>query len=497
MIQVDEKENIRRLYFIKRHSIREIAEECHHSRKTIRKAIADSSVPQYHLVKQKPFPVIGPFREIIEKWLEEDKGRPKKQRHTAHRIYVRLTKEHGFTGAERTVREYVSRLKQNYHEMAIPLEFDPGADAQCDWGEAQVIMGDQPVTVQVFCMKLSCSGKPFVMAFPTQRQEAFLEGHKQAFGWFEGVPRRISYDNLTVAVHKVLRGRNREEQAAFTAFRSHYLFESHFSIPGTPREQGRIESLVGYMRRNYFVPLPRVASFEELNRMLLERLSEDDKRTVSGKEMTIGEAWEKEKTRLLPLPRISYRCCISRPVKANHLGLVSFDGNRYSVPVEYGVSKLNLHAYAWKIEIACGDRVIATHERCYDKDREIMEVTHYLPLLLERPGAFPYARPVRQWKMPVIYREFLEALSQRGGGNITREFLQVLALGRNYGWDNLEKAIRQTLAEDRADGERVRQIVMAGFPIPPVLHLEGVKVILPDLGHFDRLRQTVSAGGSA
>ena len=231
--------------------------------------------------------------------------------------------------------------------MAIPLEFDPGADAQCDWGEAQVYMGDEPVTAQVFCLKLSYSGKPFVMAFPTQRQEAFFEGHDQAFNWFGGVPGRISYDNLATAVHKVLEGRNRQEQQAFIAFRSHYLFESRFATVATPREQGRVENLVGYMRRNYFVPVPRVSSFAELNQILLERLAADDERGVPRKGMTIGRAWEEEKVKLLPLPRFPHRCCISRPAKANRLSLVIFDSNRYSVPVEYGMSKLTLHAYAW------------------------------------------------------------------------------------------------------------------------------------------------------
>ena len=129
------------------------------------------------------------------------------------------------------------------------------------------------------------------MSFPTQRQEAFFEGHRQAFEWYGGTPPRISYDNLTAAVCRVLHGRNRQEQEAFIAFRSHYLFESHFDTPGRPREQGPVESLVGYMRRNYLVPVPRVSSYEELNRMLLQRCSEDDQRHIRGEEITIGEAY--------------------------------------------------------------------------------------------------------------------------------------------------------------------------------------------------------------
>ena len=226
MIQVEEKETIRRLYFTQRHSIRQIAEERGHSRKTVKKAISDSSVPEYHLTKTRPSPVMDPFKAIIGQWLDQDRYQPPKQRHTAHRVYTRLVSEHRFTGGERTVRQYISRLKPTFRDMYIPLEFDPGSDAQCDWGEAFVYMRDKLIPVQVLCMKLSYSGKPFVEAFPTQRQEAFFEGQHQAFSWFQGVPARISYDNLTLAVQKVLRGRNRQEQQAFIAFRSHYLFSS-------------------------------------------------------------------------------------------------------------------------------------------------------------------------------------------------------------------------------------------------------------------------------
>jgi transposase len=491
MIQVEEKETIRRLYFIKRHSQRQIARERHHSRKTVKKAIMDAGVPQYHLTRAKPCPVMGPYREIIESWLKEDRSRPRKQRHTAHRIYERLVNEYSFAGAERTVREYVSKLKFDLEDMAIPLEFDPGSDAQCDWGEALVYMDDELTTVQVFCMKLCYSGKPFVMAFPTQRQEVFFEGHRQAFEWYERVPPRISYDNLTTAVRKVLQGHDRKEQEAFIAFRSHYLFESHFASAGRPREQGRVESLVGYVRRNYFVPIPRVKSYEELNQLLLEWLLADEERKAPGGKMTVKEAFEREKDLLLPLPKYPYRCCVSIPVRPSRLSLVNFDGNRYSVPVDYGISQLMLHAYAWKVEIACGDRVIASHERSYGKGEDIMKVEHYLPLLLKRLGAFPYAKPVRHWDMPEIYREFLKAMQASHNGDSPREFLLVLSLGRSYGTEPLEQAMRQALDEDRPGYERVRQLIIGSINNDEANqdYLEKVKVVLPDSAQFDRLWQ--------
>ena len=386
------------------------------------------------------------------------------------------------------------------NQMAIPLEFDPGADAQCDWGEAQVCMKGELIKAQVLCMKLSYSGKPFAMAFPTQRQEAFFEGQRQAFEWYEGVPARISYDNLTTAVRKVLQGRNREEQDAFIAFRSHHLFESNFATPAQPQEQGRVESLVGYMRRNYFVPVPEVDSFEELNRILLARLQEDDQRFATGKEMTISAAWEAEKPKLLPLPRFPYRCCVSRPVRPNRLSLVIFDNHGYSVPVEYGFNKLTLYAYAWQIEIACGDRVIAAHRRRYGKEPDALEIEHYLPLLARRPGAFPYAKPVRQWEMPEVYRVFYETLSRNHNGDGVREFIQVLLLGRQVGREILERAMNRALAENRADSERIRQLVAitdtgGAHQSMPRDYLERSRVVLPELGQFDRLRAAVAAEG--
>lgn len=491
MIKVDEKETIRRLYFIKRHSVRQIARERNHSRKTVRKAILDSGVPEYRLTRDKLCPVMGPYKDIIEGWLKEDRSLPKKQNHTAHRIYERLVNEYSFTGAERTVRSYVRKLRFNLEDMAIPLEFDPGSDAQCDWGEAWVYIEGGLTKVQVFCMKLCYSGKPFVMAFPTQRQEAFFEGHRQAFNWYEGVPSRISYDNLTTAVRKVLRGHNRKEQESFIAFRSHYLFNSHFATPGRPREQGRVESQVGYTRRNYFVPVPQVNSYEELNRLLLERLLADEDRKATCGGITVGEAFKRERDLLLPLPRYPHNCCVSIPVGPNRLSLVNFDSNRYSVPVEYGLSQLMLHAYAWKVEIACGDRVIASHQRCYGKGQDIMEVDHYLPMLIRRPGAFPYAKPVRHWHMPEIYREFLKRLQSSNNGDSPREFLLTLSLGRNYGKEQLEKAIHQVLDEGRPSYERVRQLI-TGSPVSSRINqpqLEKVKVILPDISQFDRLWQ--------
>ena len=169
--------------------------------------------------------------------LAESAKLPRKQRYTSKQIYKAIRKD-GYPGAESTVRYYVSQKRKELKRPAVylPLDFDPGIDAQADWGEAMVIIDGEMVTVQIFVIRLCYSRKLFVMAFPTQRQEAFLLGHVDAFTHFGGIPRRISYDNLKAAVNRILQGNRREEQSTFTRFRSHYLFESRFCTLGQGHE---------------------------------------------------------------------------------------------------------------------------------------------------------------------------------------------------------------------------------------------------------------------
>jgi transposase len=217
MISVKKREQIRRAYFNENKSLRKIARELHCSRETVKKAIASSDAGQYTLTEPRAAPVLGPYKARIDELLKESERMPRKQRYTGHKIY-KIIEGEGYSGSESGVRRYVGQRRRDKRrpKVYLPLEFDPGADAQVDWGEAMVL---------------------FVMAFPTQKQESFFEGHRQAFHFFEGVPYRISYDNLKAAVLRILKGRNREEQSTFIAFRSHYLFDSHFCTPGKGHER--------------------------------------------------------------------------------------------------------------------------------------------------------------------------------------------------------------------------------------------------------------------
>jgi transposase len=249
MIKVQEREKIRRAYFIEHKSQRQIGRELGHSRETVKKAIEAAEPPSYRLRQSRPAPVLGPYKAHIEELLAENERLPPKQRYTGHKIFEALQAQ-GYRGSESGVRRYIGQRRRvgKKRQVYLPLEFDAGTDAQVDWGEAQVILAGEKVTVQLFLMRLCYSRKLFVMAFPSQKQEAFFEGHVRAFHHFQGVPRRLSYDTRSVktAVKRVLEGRNRQEQEAFIVFRSYHLFESHFCTPGQGHEKGRVEDGVGF-----------------------------------------------------------------------------------------------------------------------------------------------------------------------------------------------------------------------------------------------------------
>jgi transposase len=450
MITVDDYEQIRRAYYLEKKSMREIAQEQGHSRKTVRKALAGGGPGRYTRQRERESPKLGPYKGRIETLLEESQRLPRKQRYTGHKIYEILRAE-GYQGSEPGVRRYIGAWRRAHQppKVYLPLVYEPGADAQVDWGEAQVVMRGQLVKVQVFTMRLCYSRRLFVMAFPHQKQEAFLAGHVAAFAYFEGVPHRLSYDNLKTAVKDIWAGHQRTEQADFVAFRSHYLFESHFCTPGQGHEKGGVEHGVGYSRRNYLVPLPEVSSFEELNAHLHGQCLADDGRTVMGQTLPIGQAWKQEKGHLLPLPAQPYPCCTTHQVTLTPYSQVIFETNRYSVPANQGRLTLTLRAYAFQVEILNQNEVIARHPRCYEHGQDIFDPLHYLSLLAQRPGAFDYAKPLQQWRehWPEVYEQALAELRRLWPeGRGVREFIQVLQLHHDHPADLVEQAVRAALS---------------------------------------------------
>jgi transposase len=442
MLKVEEIEQIRQAYYRGEKSIRQIAKEQHHGRQVVREALQDAGPREYHQLQPRPSPVVGPFIPIIEQWLREDQQRPKKQRHTAHRIWKRLQEEHQFPGAESTIRRYVREHRAvsagaRAEAAMIPLAFRSGEDAQADFGEAQVIMAGKLITTHFCAVRLCYSKLPFLIAFPPERQEAFLEGLARGCEFFEGVPARLTVDNATTLVRRILEGHNRQEQEGFIAFRSHYVFASHFCTPGEAHEKGKVENLIGTSRRACFVPLPQVASYAELNAHLRTYCEKQKERRLRGETKTIGELWQEEKIRLRPLPATAYVVGRLVPAVVSRSATVQFETNRYSVPAMYQKREVLIRASVWQVEILAerGTTMIAAHSRSYEREQDILDPRHYLGLLAHRPGALEHCKAIQQWeregRWPQVFGKYLTALRAahlEGGLAATKEYVRILAL---------------------------------------------------------------------
>jgi transposase len=438
MIGMDQYELIRTANRVYAKSIRAIAREYGHSRKTIRKALAGLE-PKYRR-KREPFsPVMSPYAGIVEAWLKHDLEVSPKQRHTARRVYTRLVREHGFKGSEVTVRLWVRHCKERLgyrsRDAVIPLDPECAREAEVDWGTAQVWMAGQLVTVKIFCMRSRYSGKSFVRAYPMERQEMFFDGHIWAFAFFGGVFAVIVFDNLKTAVRTVLRGKNRIEQDQFVKFRSYYTFEARFCNPANGREKGGVEGLVGYARRNFLVPLPEVTDYEELNRLLAERC-------------------------------LAHGNAIIKPVQVqiSRYQTAMVDRNRYSVPSAHVGRELWAHINCDRIRIYADGKEIADHPRLFSNSKWQIDPQHYLDLISERIQSFESARAIRQWRpnWPAAYETMLSILRNRLGDNKgTRDFVRILQLHKDYSSEEVDRAVELALEYSSYSYDAVKHLLLS------------------------------------
>ena len=499
MITVKKWEEIRRMYYVEEKSMRRIMAETGHSWRTVKRAIKAEEPGKYRLSKPREAPVLGPYKERIEGFLAENESLPKKQRYTSPRIYAVL-KEGGYQGSESTVRHYVSQIRKRGRrpKVYLPLAFEPGTDGQVDWGEAEVVLQGKRVTVQLFIIRLNYSRRHFVMAFPGQKQESFFAGHVAAFEFFQGVPARLTYDNLKAAVYKILKGKNREEQTSFLHFRGHYLFDSHFCTPSQGHEKGGVENGVGYVRRQFLVPPPAVESYAQLNAHLRQACLHDDERQVKGQPHPIGEMWREEQPHLRSLPTYEFDCCRRCEVRLTPYSQVVLETNRYSVPVDQARSQLMAKLYPFRVEIH-GGTLLAVHERCYEREQDIFDPLHYLPLFSQRPGAFNHAKPMQEWRKrwPAVYEELLEGLQERWPeGRGLREFIAILQLHREYPAAEIEQAVESALKHGTLHRDGVMlclnqllnpDIEVSRLDLGQRPHLQDVGAQAVDLAQYDAL----------
>lgn len=462
---MDQYELIRTGHRVYGKSISELARLTGHSRNTIKKAIRGEPWG-YREREHQPFPVLEGFLEIIDRWLESDRDEPLKQRHTARRIYHRLIEEHGYKGSESTVRRYVRLARMALGLSAcqafIPCDPEAGVEAEVDWGSAMVRIRGVPERVKFFCMRSKFSGKHFVRVYPCERQQAFFDAHERGFGFFGGVFPVVIYDNVTTAVRRVFRGKDREEQEAFAKFRAYYSFEARFCNPGEAHEKGGVEGLVGLARRNYMVPVPDVESLEALNEKILKRCLAYGSHKMAGRDRTVNALYEEEKRHLVPLPPEGFSNVKGCEGRADKYATVVVDKNRYSVPSAYAGSKVKVLLFVDRVEIFSNGKRIARHERLYGNNKWCLHADHYLELLEERPRAFHSARPIRQWResWPQCLHALLERFCQaQGETKGIRDFVRVLLMYREHSAAEMEAAVERAGANRISSSEGVRHLL--------------------------------------
>jgi transposase len=441
MLTVADYELIRSKFFLDEESVRAIAKELGHSRKTVAKALVHPIPPGYRRSEPRKRPAIERYRPMIDAWLEEDQSRPRKQRHTAERIYERLCDEHGYAGSASSVRRYVAWRKRGQGEVFLPLCFAPGEEAQVDWGEATVIEQGVERKVQLFCMKLCHSHVVYVRAYERANLESFLDGHVRAFAFFGGVPRRIAYDNLKSAVVWVGRGRERRLNRRFVELRSWYLFDSRFCNVAKGNEKGHVENLVKRSQRTFLTPLPEIQDLDALNAKLLQDCLAELNRT-DREGQSYRALWEAEKPCLLTLPVEAFPACREQSSIVDKQSLVQFDEHLYSVPVRWAHHPYVLKGFVDRVEISCEHECVAVHRRSYAAERFVLEPRHYLPLLERKPGSLDQARPFQGNPWGEDFAMWRRELEYRSGDEGTRQFIRVLLLMTKHPEEEVRQAVR-------------------------------------------------------
>ncbi|MEW5837151.1 MAG: IS21 family transposase [Pseudomonadota bacterium] len=494
-------ETIRREYEFGVGTIQGVARTLGVHRRLVREAL-DSAIPAERKRPQRARPTIGPLVAFIDEILLTDRTVPRKQRHTAHRIYTRIIQERPECPvAEPTIRRYVRLRKAELgllaRETFVPQSYDWGVAAQVDWYEAYADLDGERTKLQVFAMRSMAAGGAFHRAYRHATQQAFLEAHELAFAYFGGVFRRVRYDNLAAAVKRVLRGSRREETGRFIAFRSHWRFASEFCTPGAGHEKGGVEGEVGAFRRNHWVPVPQAHDLADLNAQLLAACRQDESRTPDGHPDPIGRAMAIEREHLLPLAAEGCDLTEVSFPRVDTRGRVKVRTNWYSVPVPAGTT-VQAKLSAATVELWHTGRCVATHERCSGRHQEVLNLEHYLDVLERKPGALAGSTPLAQWRQigrwPADFDTFWQGLMARlGKQSGTREMIGLLQLGRVHGQAALGRAIAEALALGVQDSAAVRHLLTTPQlerPRPEVIDVGALGAFerpLPDMAPYDCL----------
>jgi len=486
-------EYIKYLYENEGKSLREIAKIVKKDFRTVQKyAYCNDWQPSVKVsIEPTDFPVLGTFIPVIDEWMEQDIREPRKQRHTATRIFHRLQKEHGYTGSYPTVKRYVARKKdimKREGEGFLPLAHPPG-EAQADFGgfkyyDAVGIERKGHALIVTF----PNSNAGWMQVFPSENQECLLTGLKHIFYHISGVPIRLRCDNMTTAVAQVLEGTERVITDGFYRFMLHHRFGADFCNPAKGNEKGSVENKVGYTRRNMLVPVPTIEKFEEFNEQLFRLCDEDHEREHYQHGETIGALWTAEQKHLLTLPEHEYEVFRYDTLRVNKFGFVVIDSTKYGLSPGLSEKIVCAKIYFDKIEIYYDHCLLKTFQRSYEKNGEVFDWKEYLPTLAQKPGAVPHTRFFNQ--MPKLWQEYLRAADKRERKSALALLMEIVQDGNESLCDEILELAHENGYTDVDSIKQCYYIISKLENRPQPLTLTSVTPVLnylPDLAVYDSL----------
>jgi len=486
--------DVRRALFIEKISKRAASLRFGLSYYLIDKISAQESPGSYQRASP-PHPKLGPYIPFIEGYLEEDKHLPVKQRHTKQRIYDRLRTEHGYPHSLRAVSDYLLKKERSRRAEFIPLSH-PHGQAQFDFGFAQAVIGGVEQQVAYAAISLVHSNVRYVQAFPRECTETFQESLKRFFHFLGGVPRLITFDNSKVNVAKIVGRRGESASAGLLLLESCYLFEHKFCRIYEPQEKGHVENAVGYVRRNFMVPLPAFPDFASFNAYLEECCRADFSKTSSMQSKTIGELFSEEQSSLLSLPSTDFATHRVETCDANSLSLVRFDGNDYSVPAIHTHKEFTILGSIDTVRFCVDGEVVAEHRRDWGKKGRHYNPIHYLAIAERRPNGLDFGAPFADWHLPPEFDVLRRRLESSGGSQGKREYIRILRLLERFSLEQLTRGLRRALASNTTAYDGVRQYVELEFEASFTLeffclegrpHLQQVKLPEPSMNVYSTL----------
>ncbi len=502
MVTVDTIGKVRRAYWVQGKRIKAIAREMRLSRGTVRRIVRSGETVLTYERKEQPLPKLGAFVEQLDKLLEANVARRKRDRLTTKRLTEQL-REIGYKGGYDAVRRYAQRWRQEHAAESaaafVPLIFPPGESYQFDWSHEIVILDGVTTEVKVAHMRLCHSRMSFLRAYPRESQEMVFDAHDKAFAFFRGACERGIYDNMKTAVDAIFAGKERAFNRRFLQLMSHHLVEPTPCTPGAAWEKGQVESQVKNLRQELFVPRPRFKSLQDLNAWLIDQCVAYAKKQAHPEfaDKTIFEAFERERAQLIAYrgPFDGYRSIAAAVSKTC---LVRFDNNKYSVMATAVGRPVDVYAYADRIVIKQNGTVVGEHPRSFARNQVAYDPWHYLDVLRKKPGALRNGAPFME--LPgALGRVQRKLKSVKDGG---RQMVDILTAAQSDGLIEVEAACAEALADGTCSADVILNILArrrepapaSTIATPERLQLQVLP--LADCARYDGLRPPPDLGAA-